>query len=109
MTVFVTVAAKIKPGTGPQFEQAFAGVRATVKGTEGHVADRLLRDTSEEDRYVLLGTWESMEKFLAWEDAPIHREMTVPLRPFWAGPVQRTVYEVAVDGAEAPVAAGSTS
>ncbi|BCJ56151.1 hypothetical protein Asp14428_76260 [Actinoplanes sp. NBRC 14428] len=102
MTVFVTVAAKVKPGSGPGFEEAFAKVSATVKGTPGHVSDRLLRDGSDADRFVLLGTWESEEKFRAWEDAPVHREMTVPFREFWAGPVERTIYHLAVDGADAP-------
>jgi heme oxygenase (mycobilin-producing) len=98
MTVFVTVAARIKPGSGARFEEAFAGVSATVRGTPGHLSDRLLRDQSDPDRYVLLGVWDSEERFRAWEDAPVHREMTVPLRQFWNGPVERSIFHLAVDG-----------
>lgn len=105
MTVFVTVAAHVRPGSGTAFELAFAKVSATVKGTPGHVSDRLLRDAADPDRFVLLGTWESEERFRAWEDAPIHREMTVPFREFWAGPVERTIYHLAVDGAAEPAEA----
>ena len=36
-----------------------------------------------------------MDAFIAWEDAPIHREITVPMRPYWAGRVERFIYEVA--------------
>ena len=104
MTVFVTVAATVKPGSGKGFEEAFAKVSATVKGTPGHVSDRLLRDDTDADKYVLLGSWQSEEQFRAWEDAPIHREMTVPFREFWAGPVVRTIYHLAVDGAADPAA-----
>lgn len=104
MTVFVMVSARVKPTTQEQFEAAFAEVRAKVAGTPGHIEDRLLRDRDDQEKYTLLGHWESIEAFLAWENAPIHREMTVPMRPFWAGPVQRVIWEVAVEGR--PVAAG---
>jgi heme-degrading monooxygenase HmoA len=92
----VMVSAKIKPGTAQEFEKAFEVVRAKVSGTPGHLGDQLLRHTEEPDSYTLLGHWESAEKFLEWEDAPIHREMTVPLRAYWAGMVKRTMYEVPV-------------
>ena len=96
MSVYVMVSAKIKSGTAEQFEQAFEQVRARVSGTPGHLGDQLLRHAEEPDRYTLLGHWESTEMFLEWEDAPVHREMTVPLRPFWAGQVERTIHEVTV-------------
>jgi hypothetical protein len=36
-----------------------------------------------------------VEAFLAWEDAPIHRQTTTPMRPHWAGAIDRRMYEVA--------------
>ncbi|MEW2299826.1 antibiotic biosynthesis monooxygenase [Streptomyces sp. NPDC006655] len=99
MSVYVMVSARIKPGTSKEFEQAFEEVRAKVGGTPGHLGEQLLRHSEDPERYTLLGHWESTEKFLAWEDAPIHRENTVPLRPFWAGPVERVIHEIAVDRA----------
>ncbi|TKA11205.1 antibiotic biosynthesis monooxygenase family protein [Actinacidiphila oryziradicis] len=97
MSIYVMVSAQIKPGTSAEFERAFEVVRKRVSGTPGHLGEQLLRDQKESDRYTLLGHWESAEKFLAWEDAPVHREMTVPLRPYWAGPVDRVIHEIAVD------------
>lgn len=97
MTVFVMVSARVRPGAQTEFEQAFAEVRAKVSGTPGHIDDRLLRDRDDAERYTLLGHWESADAFLAWEDAPIHREVTTPLRPYWAGPVQRIIWEAAVE------------
>ena len=67
MTVFVTVAARVKPGSGARFEEAFAGVSATVRGTPGHLSDRLLRDESDPERYVLLGVW---ELWVRWTNPP---------------------------------------
>ncbi|MEV8635677.1 antibiotic biosynthesis monooxygenase [Streptosporangium sp. NPDC051023] len=99
MSVYVTVSARIKPGTSAEFERAFEEVRAKVSGTPGHLGEQLLRHSEDGEKYTLLGHWESAEKFLSWEDAPIHRETTVPLRPFWAGPVERVIHEIAVDRA----------
>jgi len=98
MMVFAT----IKPGEEEAFEVAFSEVTRKVKGTPGHISDELLRDVTDEkkpdepSRYILLSEWESVEAFLAWEDAPIHMQTTTPMRPHWAGRVERRMYEVAV-------------
>lgn len=96
MPARVMVFARIGPGDRPAFEKAFASVSAAVRGTPGHLRDELLRSEDEPGAYVLLSEWESREAFLAWEDAPIHREATTPMRPFWQGRVERRIYETAV-------------
>ena len=102
MAARMMVFATIKPGEEEQFEAAFAEVTAKVKGTPGHISDELLRDVTETNspddpsRYILLSEWESVEAFLAWEHAPIHMQTTTPMRPHWAGRVERRMYEVAV-------------
>jgi heme-degrading monooxygenase HmoA len=102
MPTRVMVFAKIKPGEEAAFEAAFAEVTRKVKGTPGHIKDELLRDDTEPgsndepSSYILLSEWESKEAFLAWEDAPIHMQTTTPMRPYWAGRVDRRIYDVAV-------------
>jgi heme-degrading monooxygenase HmoA len=95
MTARVMVFATVKPGDEEAFESAFARVRRTVAGTPGHRGDQLLRDPHEPGAYILLSEWESTAAFLAWEDAPVHREATTPMRPYWSGPVTRRIFEVA--------------
>lgn len=98
MMVFAT----IKPGEEEAFEAAFAEVTRKVRGTPGHVSDELLRDVTdglpedEPSRYILLSEWESTKAFLEWEDAPVHMQTTTPMRPHWAGRVERRMYEVVV-------------
>ncbi len=92
MTARVMVFATVKDGDTEKFEQAYAEVRAKVAGTPGHVRDELLRQAGDENAYILLSEWESEEKFLAWEDAPIHRQLTTPMRPYWSGAVERRIY-----------------
>ncbi|WP_433336578.1 antibiotic biosynthesis monooxygenase family protein [Spirillospora sp. CA-294931] len=92
MTVRVMVLATVKNEDSTAFESAYSKVAATVAGTPGHVRDELLRDETRDGGYILLSEWESRELFLAWEDAPVHREATTPMRPYWAGRVERHIY-----------------
>src|SRR5438552_16036104 len=98
MAARVMVFAKINRGDEEAFEAAYAEVTAKVKGTQGHIAGELLRcaeplDPDDEPRtYILLSEWETKEAFLAWEDAPIHMKTTTPMRPYWAGKVERVIF-----------------
>jgi len=95
------VFAKIKRGDEQAFEAAYSQVTANVRGTQGHISDELLcrvvppDDDGEARTYVLLSEWESKEAFLAWEDAPVHTEMRNPMTPYWAGKVERIIFDVA--------------
>jgi heme-degrading monooxygenase HmoA len=95
MSTRVMVFATIKSGAQQEFEAAFASVTQQVKGTPGHIKDELIKDASNPDSYILLSEWESQEAFLAWENAPVHKETTTPMRPYWAGRVERKIYDVA--------------
>jgi len=90
------VFARVDTDDRPAFEEAFAAVSRTVRGTPGHITDELLRSEDDPGAYILLSEWESREAFLTWEDAPVHREATTPMRPFWQGRVERRIYETAV-------------
>jgi heme-degrading monooxygenase HmoA len=96
MPARVMVFARVDTHDRPAFEEAFAAVSRTVRGTPGHITDELLRSDDDPGAYILLSEWESREAFLAWEDAPVHREATTPMRPFWQGRVERRIYETAV-------------
>jgi heme-degrading monooxygenase HmoA len=100
MAVRVMVFAQVKADGCDAFEAAFAEVTRRVRGTPGHVRDELLRGDGDGDgtgrSYVLLSEWESREAFLVWEDDPIHRQTTTPMRPYWQGAVTRHIYDVAV-------------
>jgi heme-degrading monooxygenase HmoA len=95
MPARVMVFARVDTDDRPAFEEAFAAVSRTVRGTPGHITDELLRSEDDPGAYILLSEWESREAFLAWEDAPVHREATTPMRPFWQGRVERRIYEAA--------------
>jgi heme-degrading monooxygenase HmoA len=101
MAARVMVFAKINRGDEEAFEAAYAQVTSNVRGTPGHVNDELLRRNEPPDpdgepcTYVLLSEWESKEAFLAWENAPVHTEKRNPMTPYWAGKVDRVIFDVA--------------
>jgi heme-degrading monooxygenase HmoA len=94
MTARVMVVATVRAGEEEAFEAAYALVTQRVRGTTGHLRDELLRRRDRPGHYVLLSEWESLDAFLEWENAPIHREVTTPMRPYWAGSVERVLYDV---------------
>jgi heme oxygenase (mycobilin-producing) len=96
MPARVMVFARVDPSQRQEFESAFETVSGRVRGTPGHLRDELLRSDDDPGAYVLLSEWESRAAFLEWEDAPIHRDATTPMRPFWTGRVERLIYETAV-------------
>jgi heme-degrading monooxygenase HmoA len=91
----VLVYANVRAENAEAFEEAFSEVSSRVKGTPGHVSDELLRDAEDPDTYILLGQWRTREAFLEWENDPIHREATTPMRPYWSV-TERRIFEVAV-------------
>jgi|ERR1700733_9736002 heme oxygenase (mycobilin-producing) len=95
MSARVMVFATVRESDRAAFEAAYAEVTAKVKGTPGHIRDELLNDESDPSAYILLSEWESKQAFQAWEDAPIHRQITTPMRPFWSGQVTRKIYAIA--------------
>jgi heme oxygenase (mycobilin-producing) len=95
MTARVMVFANVRQGEEKAFEAAYAQVTRRVRGTRGHLRDELLRRHDQPGHYVLLSEWENLDAFLQWEDAPIHRQITTPMRPYWLGRVERVLYEVA--------------
>jgi heme-degrading monooxygenase HmoA len=111
MPARVMVHAKIRNEDREAFERAYAEVTAKVKGTSGHIVDELLRHSTGSDvmpgaepehevddgttQYILLSEWENREAFLRWERDEIHMQTTTPMRPYWAGKVQRKIYDVA--------------
>lgn len=95
MTTRVMVFATVQSGDEEAFEAAYREVSAKVAGTAGHIRDELLRQSGGDGGYILLSEWDSEERFRAWEDAPIHRELTTPMRPYWAGQIERRIYATA--------------
>lgn len=96
MTTRVLAYAKIDLADAAAFEEAFKETTRMVRGTPGHITDELLLQDDEPGSYIVLSEWETKEQFLAWVDDPIHMEATTAIRPYWAGRVQRKIFDIRV-------------
>lgn len=104
----VMVTARVALEHAAAFERAYEQVTSKVAEVPGHLGDELLRDHEHPDHYILLSWWENVERFLDWENAPVHRETTTPMRSYWQV-LERRVYEVARNGDEARLAVSEGS
>lgn len=93
MTTVVVITATIDEADRDAFEAAYLTVTEAVKGTPGHVRDSLLRNDTDNGRYVLLAEWKTKELFLAWADDPDHIRQSAPMFRYWAGTFRREIYD----------------
>ena len=101
MPARVMVFAKINRGDEEAFEAAFAEVTSKVKGTDGHIADKLLRraEPSEPEdaprTYILLSEWEARTPSSPGRTTRSTCRRPPPMQPYWAGKVERIIFDVA--------------
>jgi heme-degrading monooxygenase HmoA len=63
----------------------------------GWIGGQLLRPVDEPDARVIVGTWESRERWEAWHDAPAFRETRERLEGLQAGPAELAWHEAVLD------------
>jgi heme oxygenase (mycobilin-producing) len=95
VTIRVIVTATIPLTAKADFETAYLRVTGLMRGTPGLLGDELLSDTDQPGHYLLLSEWEDEESFRAWESSGIHRQITVPMRPYWSGSYERRIFRLA--------------
>ena len=95
MTARIMVFAQVATDEGEAFEKAYLQVAERMRGTSGLLADELLRGAADDGQYVLLSEWESVERFHTWHDDDAHREVSAPMRPYWAGSTSVRIYDLA--------------
>ncbi len=88
----VMVRLAVGDGQESRVQEAYRRISSRLHETPGLLANELLRDPDDPSHYVVLSEWESLAAFRTWEDGPVHKDMTSPLRQFVRG---ATVYEVA--------------
>jgi heme-degrading monooxygenase HmoA len=95
MSVRVMVFGKLKQIEDQEaFEALITQVSQRIKGTKGYIRDELLRDANDPAAYIMMSEWSSSADFLQWEQAPIHKQNTSPLRAYWSADAVFKTYEV---------------
>ena len=74
---------RVRPGSGPDLENAFATVRPLLTGADGHLRHRLVRTVDEPDTYLLEVAWRDLEAHLErFEPSEAHTHFMAALEPF---------------------------
>ncbi len=76
------------------FEALIARVSQHIKGTKGYIRDELLRNLDDPAAYIMMSEWSSSADFLHWEQAPVHKQNTHPLRTYWRAETVFKMYDV---------------
>lgn len=75
---------EVKPGHGAEFERAFAVAEPIMNRAKGHISHDLLRCMEQEDRYLLLVEWETLEDHTeGFRGAPEYEEWRGLLHHFY--------------------------
>lgn len=75
-------AASDQTDAGRGVEDAYHQISRSLSGTPGLLGNTLLELVETPGRFVVLSEWESLEAFRTWEEGPVHRQLTAPLRPY---------------------------
>lgn len=95
MSVRVMVFGKLKRIEDREaFEGLITQVSQHIKGTKGYIRDELLHDPDDPTAYIMMSEWSSSADFLRWEQAPIHKQNTNPLRTYWSAEAAFKIYDV---------------
>lgn len=95
MSVRVMVFGKLKQIEDREaFETLITQVSQGIKGTKGYIRDELLRNPGDPAVYIMMSEWSSSADFLQWEQAPVHKQNTSPLRAYWSADSVFKIYEV---------------
>jgi len=77
---------RLKPGAGPAFEAAFAGVASLLIGADGYLRHRLVPTLDDTDVYLLEVHWRDLAAHTeGFEPSNAHAHFMAPLERILAG------------------------
>jgi heme-degrading monooxygenase HmoA len=89
----------VRPGSGRDFEAAFAVAKPIIAGAPGFRSLRLVRCVEQPDRYVLLVEWISVEAHeQGFRGSPAYEEWRRLLHHFYPAPPVVQHFETVLEG-----------
>ncbi len=63
-------------------------IRARAMNQKGYISGETLIDHDDPRKTMVIGTWQSMDDWLNWKEAPRRKELESQLEPFLEGPTE---------------------
>jgi heme-degrading monooxygenase HmoA len=84
MSVRLVVDVRIEPGSRAQLLSAYAALRERVEREPGLIGHQLCESTDDEERWLVVSEWESIEASNAWDRSEDHARLLASLRACFA-------------------------
>ena len=88
MLVKVLMRRQLSNGTARKVFSLIRKIRARAMNQKGYISGETLIDHDDPQKTMVIGTWQSMDDWLAWKEDPSRKELETRLEPLLEGPTE---------------------
>ena len=92
MTVRVFIEREIQPGNDLKLHNLLMQLRTKAMLQKGYITGETLRDVNDANKFLVVGTWNSLEDWKAWLASPERKKLQDQLDKFLKTPEKFSVY-----------------
>jgi heme oxygenase (mycobilin-producing) len=92
MAIRVFIEREIQTGNDLKLHQLLMQLRTKAMLQKGYITGETLRDLNNPSRFLVIGTWNSIEEWQAWLANPERKKLQGELEKFLKGPERSNVY-----------------
>jgi heme oxygenase (mycobilin-producing) len=92
MAVRVFIEREIQPGNDLKLHNLLMQLRTKAMLQKGYITGETLRDLSSASKFLVIGTWNSVEDWNAWQADPERKKIQAELDKLLKTPEKFTVY-----------------
>lgn len=92
MAVRVFIEREIQPGNDLKLHNLLMQLRTKAMLQKGYITGETLRDLSSASKFLVIGTWNSVEDWNAWQADPERKKIQAELDKLLKAPEKFTVY-----------------
>jgi heme oxygenase (mycobilin-producing) len=92
MAIRVFIEREIQPGNDLKLHQLLMQLRTKAMLQKGYITGETLRDLNNPNRFLVIGTWNSIEEWQIWQSNPERKQLQTQLEQFLKGPERSNLY-----------------
>jgi heme oxygenase (mycobilin-producing) len=92
MAVRVFIERQIQPGNDLKLHNLLMQLRTKAMLQKGYITGETLRDLKDSSKFLVVGTWNSVEDWNAWQTNPERKKLQDELDKLMKTPEKFTVY-----------------
>lgn len=92
MAIRVFIEREIQPGNDLKLHQLLMQLRTKAMVQKGYITGETLRDVNNPNKFLVIGTWNSVEDWQAWQAHAERKNLQSELDKLLKGPEKIAVY-----------------